>query len=695
MEGNIENKPGNNHRDPKRNSKISQGTETKKTHTKLKSKEIKDNPQTGASNKKKTGIHKTQIKNVNNVQAALPSINQNNMGHNNIGSKPNNSEHKIVKRSSIKPKEKAEEKKKKDIDEKENKNKSKEGDEKKIKINENKRIETASHKIENEKEKEIKLLNEKIKELENKSKEYSKMNEEINKLKKEIKVENKKNDELQLSIKKIEEENKSLRARLKEESNKKNEIKSDLINDKNNIKSNKIIEGKTNNRNYDIKISMESLNELLNGWDIKYGGDGMNKYMDMRNKDILLIGILGLKNKGKSYILSKLLKEDEYKKEENDNLYLKYIINKQKNFNYAIIDTPGIGKYLKKNNNKSIKELEKYNVQIDNFVINFILKKSNFILCVVGLLDYNEQKLIGKLKLKDEEYKKEYKQFKKIFIIHNLKELSTKAEVIDYINNILLKSLTFNLIEKEGNLAHNFSNANCNTKFFIEKNTNQEMEIYHLITAKENTEAGNYYNESVYSFLTEQYNSFHNFNKFDIIKEIKEEIQLISKNILTKPIKSLDDFENTENKIKLKNKFEFYNNSDENVNTDFSYLTLKPKYSYYKINNNSQLLIVIEMPGQIIEQKFICDKKPKNGYYIMTFSGKKIINLPENIEEQKKVQIFFSNIEDGYFQEQIKINIDKFQLASTKYEKMEEEKGTYKYYFKLVMDNLSSDEEII
>ena len=375
---------------------------------------------------------------------------------------------------------------------------------------------------------------------------------------------------------------------------------------------------------------MEPLSELVNGWDIKYGMNGLNNYKDMKNKDILLIGILGLKNRGKSYILSKLLKEDEYKKEENDNLFLKYITNKQKNFNYAIIDTPGINKSLKKYENmkdKSIKIIEKYNIQIDNFIINFILKKTNFILCIVGLLDYNEQKLINKLKIKDKEYKDEFKQFKKIFIIHNLKELSTKIEVINYINDILLKSLTFNLIEKEGNLAQNISKINYNTKYFIEKNINEEMEIYHLIIAKENTEAGNYNNESTYNFIIQQYNSFHSFKKFDIINEIKEEIQLISKNIFTKQIKSLEDFENIDNKIKLKNKFEIYNNDDENINTDFSYITLKPKYSYYKINNNTQLLIIIEMPGKIIDQKFICNKIPKNGYYIMTFSGKKEINL--------------------------------------------------------------------
>ena len=483
--------------------------------------------------------------------------------------------------------------------------------------------------------------------------------------------------------------------------NKKIDIKLDGIKDNktNEIKNNRVkVSQLKQERNYDIQIRMESLNELINGWDIEYGINGMNKYMDMRNKDILLIGIIGLKNKGKSYLLSKLLKDDEYKKEENNNLYLKYVTNEQKSFNYAIMDTPGIGKYLKKYENmkynNNIKEIEKYNIQIDNFIINFILKKSNFILCVVGLLDYNEQKLINKLKLKDEEYKDEYNQFKKIFIIHNLKELSTKIEVMNYINNVLLKSLTFDLIEKEGNLAQNISNINYNSKYYIERNINKEMEIYHLIIAKENTEAGNYYNESTYTFIIQQYNSFHFFKKFDIINEIKEEIQLISKNIFTKEIKSLDDFENIENKIKLKNKFEFYNNPDENTNINFSYLTLKPKYSYFKINNNSQLLIIIEMPGQIIDQKFVCNKIPKNGYYIMTFSGKKEINLPDNIEEQKKVGSFYTNIDNGKFKETIKINVENFQLVSTKFRAEPEKGGIYKYYFDIIKDSgtISSDD---
>lgn len=42
--------------------------------------------------------------------------------------------------------------------------------------------------------------------------------------------------------------------------------------------------------------------------------------------------------------------------------------------------------------------------------------------------------------------------------------------------------------------------------------------------------------KSTYSLIIQHYNSFHFFNKFDIIKEIKEEIKLISKNIFINPI---------------------------------------------------------------------------------------------------------------------------------------------------------------
>ena len=69
--------------------------------------------------------------------------------------------------------------------------------------------------------------------------------------------------------------------------------------------------------------------------------------------------------------------------------------------------------------------------------------------------------------------------------------------------------------------------------------------------------------------------------------------------------------------------------------------------------------------------------------------------MSENIEDDKKNGIYYSNIEDGNFMEEIKINIDKFQLKSNKFIKNEEKNGIYKYYFELINDNSSSDEEKI
>ena len=105
------------------------------------------------------------------------------------------------------------------------------------------------------------------------------------------------------------------------------------INSNDKIKKTLIITNKQLNINYDIAKEIESLNKLLNGWEIKYGKNRVKNFLTMKDKDILLIGFLGLKNTGKSFILSRLLNENVSQKEENDNLYLKYIINPKRILN--------------------------------------------------------------------------------------------------------------------------------------------------------------------------------------------------------------------------------------------------------------------------------------------------------------------------------------------------------------------------
>ena len=467
--------------------------------------------------------------------------------------------------------------------------------------------------------------------------------------------------------------------------------------------TNKEKEEKTYNPSikYDIALKIDTLKDLLQGWKIKYNDDTQNKYLSLINEKILTIGLLGMKNTGKSFFISKILNEKVYDKKETNYLCLRYIIKQKADFKLAIIDPPGLGRSIKsievfdniiKNDlNKQVDESEKNIIQTDNFLINFLIKKCNFLIVVVGNLNIHEQKLLMRLKSKDEEHKEAFKELKRIFVIHNLKDMSKKEEIQDHIKNILLNSLTFNLLKKETQLTQKKIDKTKNSKYFIEKNDNKEIIIYHLILAKDNTDAGKYYNDFTYNLINQQFNYFHENNTFDLINEIKKEIINISSNIFIKPLKTLDDFENSKDKIKVKKEFEYISNQEEN--SDFSFIQLKPKYSYYKIEKNTKLLVTIEIPGKIINQKLVCSA-PKNGYYSMKFSGKKLLEFPENFENEKKNGLFFNNREEGEFKEVFKIKQEDFSLSSYNYIKEENDNnGVYKYYFQLMGGNSSDDED--
>ena len=465
------------------------------------------------------------------------------------------------------------------------------------------------------------------------------------------------------------------------------------------VKKNKSIYNPENK--YDIAVKIYSLKDLINGWTIKYNENG--SYFKLKNEKMLIIGLIGLKNSGKSFIASKIAKDKIVDKKDSDYLYLKYVVNND--FKVAIIDSPGFSRSMKRrdlskeninniivNNSekKEVEEMGKNHILTDNFLSNFILKKSHFLIVVVGSLNLYEQQLLMKLKSKDEEHEEAFKELKKIFVLHNLKELSKIEEIKDHLTNVLLNSMTFKLNEKESQLIE-AGDKSKNSKYYIEKNENKLIEICHLILAKDNSEAGNYYNDFTINMIHQQYNFFHSYNSLDLINDLKKEIIGISDKIFVKPLKSLEDFENIEDKIKVKKEFEYLSNTQEN--SDFSFIHLKPKYSYYKIENGTNLLVKIEMAGKIIDQKLTCSGL-KNGYYTMKFSGKKVLELPANFEMEKKNGLLFNNREEGEFKETFKIKQDKFPLKSYKYIKEESEgNGVYKYYFELMIDNPSSDEE--
>ena len=250
---------------------------------------------------------------------------------------------------------------------------------------------------------------------------------------------------------------------------------------------------------YDIVIDVNSIKNINNeGWKVKFDENGKKKYEEHKNKELIIIGVIGNNNKGKSFVLTKISKiklltgtsihteglsvkypdldehkgrylilldsagletpvlrnDNKEKKEENkkaSNEKEKVDKENQKNIDSKIQkDKENLSHYeMPEKNlldekeveiNKIFQENAKDKIMTELFLENFIIKVSHILLVVVGKLTYSEQILINKVKVESKKQNKE-----RIFIIHNLQDFRTREQVENYIKNTLLKCSTFNL----------------------------------------------------------------------------------------------------------------------------------------------------------------------------------------------------------------------------------------------------------
>jgi hypothetical protein len=358
---------------------------------------------------------------------------------------------------------------------------------------------------------------------------------------------------------------------------------------------------------YDVIIDIKSIKDITKGWEIKMKEETIKKYEEYKTQKIIKIGVIGNSNKGKSFLLSKIskitlpsgtsirteglsikypelglfkdrkivlldsagLETPVLKKENEENTQDEEIEENNEENNEAnqnngkekldIQKEPGEmannqeenGKTNNLNKQKEKKddffqEKSREKLITELFLQKYIIKYSDILIIVVGILTYSEQKLLNRIKLEIQRAKIN----KTLFIIHNLITYTSIEQVEEYTQDYLLKSATFNLEE-----GHYISTklGNKPGKYYYEKNTNPK--IFHLLFANEGSEAGKKYNTFTLDFLERNYQTVTDLTSFDAIETVKERFNELSSEIIEKieEVSEKVEFDNSnQNLIKLK-----------------------------------------------------------------------------------------------------------------------------------------------
>ena len=223
---------------------------------------------------------------------------------------------------------------------------------------------------------------------------------------------------------------------------------------------------------YDVIIDITSIQKLNNpGWKISYHN---NKKIEPENR--IVVSVLGNSNRGKTYLLQKL---------SGNNLESGYQVQTKglsMKFHGDIIylDTAGtnvpllVEKDEKRPNEEQINSIRLCQI-ITNYILqNFVIEYADILICVVGMLNSKEQIFLNKIKKLCEDKKK-------LIVIHNLVKCETCEDIEKYKNEVLLKMISCELIERP---IPNFGDnkENLFNKFFIEKDN---PHVKHFIFAND------------------------------------------------------------------------------------------------------------------------------------------------------------------------------------------------------------------
>ena len=440
----------------------------------------------------------------------------------------------------------------------------------------------------------------------------------------------------------------------------------------------------------------------------------------------IVVGMIGLGNVGKSYLLSLFTGEDlptgesiHTKGISTKKVYIRgkspIIILDSEGAESPLIESniskdlfPEDGMLQKKVNDSDelIQTIAKDKKTVELFIQDFILEKSSILIIVVGQLTLTEQKLINRvLAVTNKDL---------IFVIHNLKNFYTKEQINNYIENTLKKNIFVdidNFIEQKYKEENSNENRDVFNRYFLElykAEGNSSKKVIHLIMGSnlKDSEAY-YYNKTVVDYVRGEISSYNKRKEFDIIEELKDfvckkgEIYVESEEGNKSSFNSDDiKIENDGDKklIKITNKTKLKRCLINQLGFSSFFGSLySPNYiCYTEVNDEKKekkFVVEINLCGKKGEYYKIENPKrdeiTEDGHkIILSFTGIKILKEYKNIEIIENC----SNLDSGCFRIDIPLNYEKYKFNDNVKIEKKTSHGIVKFTYHMVYEENNNEE---
>ena len=302
---------------------------------------------------------------------------------------------------------------------------------------------------------------------------------------------------------------------------------------------------------YDLVLDFNSFEQLKkDGWNANFTKMGKKKYDKCinENEHNIVIGVCGNKNRGKSYLLGRIMEMEEYK---NPHGFLvttsgiSCIFPRLDNTDNTFITLDTAGKdnpllqnafFDEKDKNELIRNIARDQKVTEIAINDFIIQESDVLITVLEQLSFNEQEmlknLINQITLFGIKNMKKMKcTGKRLLVIHNLMNISSLDDINKFVNDVLLKSLTFSL-EKQRNKKLGIDIYIQNINQYKDKNSDKKpiIEIVHVIVGDDsNEEIKKKLNEPTFEYIRKNIKTQVGKN-FNILEKFKNFIVDNSKN---------------------------------------------------------------------------------------------------------------------------------------------------------------------